>query len=97
MAVVIHHNGNPTEMTAIQKEKITRVRVRMFSGVSGGGSFFSRSESATINGTCSTAVVDNTLAIEASSGPELEAIVLGRDCRRQIAGDAEAGSRRLAG
>lgn len=78
-------------MMAIQKERITRDRVRMFSGVSGGGDFFSETEETASDGTCSAAAVDSALAIEeAASGPKLEAIVLGRDCRQQMAADTEA-------
>lgn len=51
----------------------------MFPGVSGGGDI-------EVEGTCSVAAVDETLAIEeANSGPGLEAIVLRRECERRMA------------
>lgn len=78
MAVVIHHNGIPTEITTIQKDRITKDRVRMFSGVSGGGDFvtFESTESIAFKGGCSTAAVDRALATsEAVLGPKVEAIV----------------------
>lgn len=85
-------------MTTVQKERITRDRVRMFSGVSGGGDFFSETEATAVNGTSSAAAVDNALAIEeAASGPKLETIVLGCDCRQRIvAAGVEAQASRIA-
>lgn len=54
----------------------------MFSGVSGGGVFFSETEVTAFGGVCSVTVVDNELAtVEAPSDPRVEAIILGRDCR----------------
>lgn len=78
MAVVIHHNGIPTEITTIQKDRITKDRLRMFSGVSGGGVFitFESTEVTAFKEGCSTAAVDRALGTsEAALGPDVEVII----------------------
>ena len=53
IVVVFHHIGTPKHSIMTQKENITSARIRMLSGVSGGGSFFLGAADTAFAGTCS--------------------------------------------
>lgn len=78
IAVVSHHNGRPTVTTTTQKERITIVRVRVFSGVSRGGDLGSAETGTVVSGgfSCPVAMTEVVpVIISLASGPNTVDIV----------------------